>query len=240
MANCFQPFGRFFRAIIWASRNYALSSHQQLLCGEGILKDEERLRGHHVVPLGPRWTGLIIDDFFAIGAESTRTEKADSFAFLALARAREAYRLHDLAGSPEKDVEAEDHFKAAGAEVDLRDSTVRLGLCLVGAPLSKRIALSTLSLRTARMPSITPKLAARLSGNWVSVLLYRRCGSAVVDELFALGAGLEKETTPCLVPLSRKASEELVMLAVLSPFFAANVAATQACKIRLSDASIQK
>ena len=69
---------------------YALSSHEHLLKEEGILSDAQRLRGHHRVPFGPQWTGLIIDDFFALSAESIKTRKADSFAFQALAAARVA------------------------------------------------------------------------------------------------------------------------------------------------------
>ena len=219
---------------------YALSAHEKLLVDESLLHESERLLGHHRVPFGPRWTGLIIDDFFAIGAEKNTCKKADSFAFAALAQARHAYELHKLEGFPEKDIEAEDHFKAAGAEIDSRPITVRNGMCLVSAPLTKRIALSVLSLRTAALPSITPRLAARLSGNWVSVLLFRRCASAVVDDLFALGSGLERDDCPALVPLPKKVSTELSMLAALAPLLSTNVAAPFSSVVRVSDASITK
>lgn len=69
----------------------------------------------------------------------------------ALAWARDAYERHRLEGSPEKDVVAERRFKAAGAEVDSREAVVDLGLVTVSAPLAKRVGLSTLSLRAARL-----------------------------------------------------------------------------------------
>ena len=219
---------------------FALSAHESLLIEENLLAPESRLLGHVAVPFGPEWTGLIIDDFFAVGAHPIKAQKCDSFAFKALARARLAYEKHELEGSKEKDVEAMDFFKAAGAEVDSRVSTVRNGLCLVSAPFAKRFALSALSLRAASLPSITPRLAARLAGNWVSVVLYRRCISAVVDEFFALGAGLEKEESPALVPLKRSAAQELVLLSALAPLMSSNIAAEFTNTLFASDASNEK
>eukprot|EP00438_Fugacium_kawagutii_P001504 Skav202550 [mRNA] locus=scaffold2011:388236:392729:- [translate_table: standard] len=219
---------------------FALSSRERLLVDEGLLIDKERLLGHHRVPFGPRWTGLIIDDFFALGAERISTPKLNSFACRALGRARAIYDKHRLEGSPEKDVEAEDHFKAAGAEIDSRLETLRSGACYVGAPLAKRIALSTMSLRVARLPSITPKLAARLTGNWVSVLLYRRCLTSIVDETFTLGSGLERDDCPPLLPLSRRAAEEMVLLACVAPLAVANIAVDYSKHLHLSDSSIEK
>ena len=216
---------------------FALSGHGALLKDEGLLLPDEQLFGHAVVPFGPRWTGLIIDDFFAIGAHPTSSPKTTSFAFQALAKARLAYEKHKLEGSVEKDVEAADHFKAAGAEIDSRLSTVRNGMCLVAAPYAKRFALSALSLRAASLPSITPHLAARLSGNWVSVMLYRRCVSSLVDEFFGLGSGLEKEDCPALVPFPRAAAQELVLLSALVPFMTCNVAAEFSKTVYASDAS---
>ena len=52
----------------------------------------------------------------------------------------------------EKDVIAEPLSKAAGAEVDSRPCIVSAGICLVGAPLFKRLGVLLLTLRAARLP----------------------------------------------------------------------------------------
>ena len=66
----------------------------------------------------------------------------------ALAVARKAiYEADRLPGSSEKDIEASDKFKAAGAEVNATDKAIQLGLTTVGAPLAMLIALSSLSFR---------------------------------------------------------------------------------------------
>ena len=63
-------------------------------------------------------------------------------------------------------------FKAAGAEIRSCPENVRLGYIPVGAPVAKRLALSVLSLRVARLPAVNGKVLSRVAGNWVSVLQY--------------------------------------------------------------------
>ena len=110
----------------------------------------------------------MIDDYFCIGAKLLSAPPLTSFASNALAQARQAYDKRQLEGSPEKDIINANLFKAAGAAVDSRPSTVALGLTSVACPLSRRIGLSTLTLRAAALPLVTTKLASRL----FSVLLY--------------------------------------------------------------------
>eukprot|EP00438_Fugacium_kawagutii_P004405 Skav208533 [mRNA] locus=scaffold3037:172332:179238:+ [translate_table: standard] len=219
---------------------YALEAHSTLLMREGLLRREQRLQGHHPAPLTDLWEGLIIDDYFVLGACRRGLAKENTKVFAHLAMAREAYSKHKLPGSPEKDVQAEDLFKAAGAEIDSRDCVIDAGLCLVGAPLSKRLGLSLLSLRTARLPAITPKLASRLSGSWVSVLLYRRCLSSIVTDFFRLAASVADEAESKLVPLTRKAAEELVLLSCLAPLAVSDLTAETLGQVFATDASLQK
>lgn len=132
---------------------FALSSHERfLLQEEGLLPACERILGHHPVPDTDRWQALVIDDFFCISSQPVSLPKADSFAFKALARARDAYDRRKLEGSVEKDVIADTRFKAAGAEINSDPVCTSLGMVLVGAPLGKRIGLSTLSLRAGSLP----------------------------------------------------------------------------------------
>ena len=95
-------------------------------------------------------------------------------------------------------------FKAAGAECDSSPDLSSLGMCLVGAPLQKRLGLGLLSLRLASLEAISSRLASRVSGSWVSVLLFWRCISSVVEDLFALGAKFKERGEDVLMPLSRR------------------------------------
>lgn len=145
-----------------------------------------------------------------------------------------------MPGLPEKDVVAEDLFKAAGAEVDSRDEVVALGLTLVGAPLAKRLGLSLLSLRVAALEGISTNLASRLAGSWVSLLLFRRCMSSVVDEFYSIGALGSRSAENRVVPLKRSVASELAMLAALVPLACTDVSAPFVAEVFATDSSIHK
>eukprot|EP00435_Cladocopium_sp_Y103_P020515 s2882_g5.t1 len=219
---------------------FALCAHQKLLEDAGLLDPRHQVKGHCPFPVGPVYSGLVIDDFFLIGRESIGTEAHDSAAYKALAEARRVYDAEGLLGSKEKDVEASDVFKAAGAEVVSDSHAVQCGFVTVGAPRAKRLALAALSLRTAKLPGLSPQLASRLAGNWSSVLLYRRCLSSVVDGLFALGSTCLESAEGQIVPLPRKFARELVLLSVLSPLICTNAAVEYLGSLFASDASLAR
>ena len=129
-------------------------------------------------------------------------------------------------------------FKAAGAEIDSSEAVVDLGLVTVAAPLSKRIGLSTLSLSLPRLRWISNKLASRLAGNWISVVLYRRCWSSLVEKFFALSAECERHSSNAIIPLPRDCAEELVSLAAVVPLIASNITAPISTQVYASDASM--
>eukprot|EP00435_Cladocopium_sp_Y103_P038785 s1447_g10.t1 len=219
---------------------FALCAHQTLLEQDGLLVDHEQIKGHHGFPVGPVYTGLVIDDFFVISREHVKTQPLHSAASAALARARAAYDREGLLGSVEKDVDSEARFKAAGAEIISDDHAVASGLITVAAPVAKRLALSCLSLRAAALPGLSPALASRLAGNWTSVLMYRRCLSAVVDGLFALGASGDVMPTGVVVPLPRPVCRELVILSALAPLVCTNAAVEYHGEMYATDASLSK
>ena len=74
---------------------------------------EQRVQGHSMLPFSNLWQGLIIDDFFVIGACGIAQRKEDTDVFKLLIEARDVYERHRLPGSVEKDVVAEEVFKAA-------------------------------------------------------------------------------------------------------------------------------
>ena len=217
---------------------FALSAHEEVLRRGGLLRPERRLQGHAVFPTGGNYEGLIIDDYFAIGVEDFGCEPINSFASRALAEARRVYDQHAILGSTEKDIEASDHFKAAGAEIISTAEAVRKGVVSVAAPWSKRLALSVLSLRSACLPCLSSRVLSRMAGNWVSVLMYRRCFSAVVDQLFGLAADAERHGQNVLLPLPRSAAQELLILSAFAPVIMTNIAAKVSGKVFASDASL--
>ena len=220
---------------------FALDSHQTLLRQEGLLDPSKRLFGSKCIPPGRCYEGLIIDDYFCIGVEKKKTKSGSSFAATALAQARAAYEKHVLEGSPEKDVVAERKFKAGGAEIDASENTLSLGLISVGSPFAKRLALSALSLRVAKMPAISRQLAFRLSGNWVSALLYRRCLSSIVDDFFALGSkGTDPTNENEILPLERGTAQELALLASFIPVMFSNIGVKFSGTFRATDSSLTR
>jgi hypothetical protein len=118
---------------------FALQAHESVLIDGGLLNPAHRLLGHSIFPAGGCVEGLIIDDYFAIGVEEVGNLPINSFASRALAAAQQIYDHHDLPGSPEKDIDSQSTFKAAGAEVVSSQRAVKLGLSTVGAPLAKRL-----------------------------------------------------------------------------------------------------
>ena len=217
---------------------FALKAHEEVLQRGGLLESSRRLFGHALFPLQRQIEGLIIDDYFAIGCEPITTSPLNTFASKALAKARCIYEAAGLEGSVEKDIDAQNVFKAAGAEIISSASAVQRGLTLVGAPVEKRLALAALSLRAARLKFASSKLLARLAGSWTSVLLYRRCLTSSVDFFFKLGAEAEASGPNTAVPLTRKVAQELVLLSALSPVAVSNIAVKYNEKVYASDASL--
>ena len=217
---------------------FALEAHEDVLRNGGLLCDDCRLRGHHPLPLSGSWEALIIDDYFFINREPIETKPLISASFGALAQARAIYEKHGILGSDEKDIVAADSFKAAGAEVISNDFAIKKGLTLVGSPIGKRIALSSLSLRACRLPCVSSKLVARMAGNWVSSLLFRRPLSSIVEGFFALAADAEERTEDALVPFGAGVRQEVAMLAVMAPLMATNAAVTYQRNLFATDASL--
>ena len=218
---------------------FALEAHQGLLVESGLLHSSTRLENKKPLPFGSVWESLIIDDYFCISSQGKHSPAEQSIAFEKLEVARDAYEKSQLPGSVEKDIVAAELFKAASAEVDSRKEAVELGVVPVGAPLSKRCGLATLSLRLASLPAMTSSIASKLAGSWVSVLMFRRCLSSVVDELFALGVRGEDQH-PQVFPLSRKTASELVLLSILAPLAFADASAHVLDMAYATDASLKK
>lgn len=66
----------------------ALCSHQSLLEDEGLLDGSHQVQGFHCFPKGPKYSGLVIDDYFMIGREPANAPSHMRAAFAALETAR--------------------------------------------------------------------------------------------------------------------------------------------------------
>eukprot|EP00435_Cladocopium_sp_Y103_P072682 s1267_g41.t1 len=219
---------------------FALSAHGSLLEEAGLLGESSRILGGSPFPLGPVYEGLVIDDYFALAV--TRNSKDHHLTSPALAcfnRAVQHYDRSGVLGSPEKDIAGSRHFKVAGAEVNASEEAVSRGVVTISAPVQKRLSLAVLSLRVAALPVISSALATRLTGNWTSVLLYRRCLTCLLHRLYAFGS-TNDVSAPDVFEFPRKVADELVLAAVLSFVAATDATSPFLEKLFATDASINK
>ena len=128
--------------------------------------------------------GLVIDDFFSLSIEKDTEIKEGkcSQAKKRFDKAQAIYAKAGLQGSADKDVVNATTAKIAGAELDSYCKS--LGVIPLGAPASKRLALSFLSLELAKSGWSTDALHACLVGGWTSCLMFRRPLMSVFDQVY--------------------------------------------------------
>ena len=174
------------------------------------------------------WEGLVIDDYFSVSCEagSIPNHQAKSVKLLDIAEG--TYQKARVFGSDEKTVRGNEGFKVIGAEVLSNQRVRHSGLITAAAPLSKRIPVIALSLAVAEMLAIPKGLAARLAGNWVSILMFRRSACCLLSRIFVFG-NKDAASGDEVVKLDRATAEELVLSAILGLS-----AATDFCTLRCS------
>ena len=193
-----------------------------------------------MLPLGPTWQALVIDDLVNMCALPAAADPAGPSEARTLHLAAErAYDARQVEGSPAKDVLGSTLFQAIGAEVDSRAPQVSRACMPVAAPLGRRVALAVLSLRAARLPITSPRLLSRLSGAWVSCAMFRRCSMCIFHRVF----GPESRAAPGSpphepVPQPRKLAQEFCLASALLPLFASNIAVHQHSRAFATDASL--
>jgi len=224
---------------------FGISAHVGLLQSAGLLPDEGRLVTDALVRPHDVYQGLCIGDFFAIApvpaADLGRTDAPRSPAFEVFQKAKRCYASAGLQGSDAKDVIESTCGTAVGAELNSSKKLVDKGLLPVAAPAEKRLALSWISLQAARLSCTSDALHPSLVGGLVSTLCFRRCGMALLGEVFKVIPPAElKPEKPKLRPLSRKAADELVLCAVLLPLMSSNIKALFHPWVYASDASMHR
>ena len=217
---------------------YALDSHCHALQTCGLLADGETVLRGVPFPPGPLWQGLVIDDYFSISRESLGSYHKPR-ALLCLETAEICYKKEGILGSDEKTIRGADLFTVIGAEVDARKTTRDSGAIFVGAPAKKRLALAALSLKIAALPVTTKGLIARLAGNWVSVLMFRRSLGTILSKIFALGSRTTSDSSD-VVLLPRRVADEIILASVLGIIAATDVSVPYSDHLYATDASMQK
>ena len=215
---------------------YALESHAGVLRKAGLLCDQGNILQHQRFPRGPLWECLVIDDYCAISAE--KNGSADLPRSVAcLEKAEDVYKRDGIIGSDEKTVRGERLFKVSGSEINSSEGVCSQGLTTVGAPLSKRISLATLSLRVAALPCISRAMASRLSGAWVSTLMFRRSLCSLLSGIFTFGSRSSSDADEVFA-FPRKSAEEIVLASVFSLIAVSDISVPYDTKIYATDASM--
>ena len=215
---------------------FALESHHNMLRDGGLLCDDCTIYNHAPCPTGPVWEGLVIDDWFCISKESESTPTPEAASVKRLAVAERIYAENGVLGSDEKTIRGAETFKVVGAEIIADHQTRSSGLVSVAAPLAKRLPMTVLSFRVAALPVITRSLASRLAGNWVSILMYRRCLCCILSKIFALGTRGSSDGGD-VVRLPRNVADELVLSGIFSLCAASDISVPYDDWIYATDAS---
>ena len=218
---------------------YALASHTNLLRSEGLLKGASQILRHQPFPQGPWWEILVIDDYVIISREKRSCRKGDSLAEKKLAVAENIYKENQVLGSDDKTVRGETFFQAVGAEVISNERAQSAGTTAVAGHAAKRVSTSYLSLRLSALPVITRGLASRLAGQWVSLLMFRRCLTCTLDGLFALGTPSQKQANE-VVTLTRHVAEELVLVSIAGFLAVTDISVDYDKHVYATDASNQR
>ena len=217
---------------------YALSSHADLLEEASLLSKDTRIRGHCPFPTGPVYEGLVIDDYFSVALQHV-SDPSSPRSLDCFEKAIAKYAEEGVLGSPEKDIYNSNHFKVVGAEVNCSEKARSRGVVTVASPSTKRLSLVALSLRTASLPIISRGLASRLAGCWTSTLLFRRCLSSCLSEIYKLGV-LDGRPEDEILVLTRKAAEEIVLASVLAFVACSNIRVPYHKRVFATDASMKK
>lgn len=122
----------------------ATKGHRGLLEEGGLLEPGEELLSCKPFYGDKTLQGLVIDDFFCLSIEEDEKLKkgVTSTSRRRFLQAQSIYKKAELMGSSDKDVVDETKAKIAGAELDSGPYSKALGVVPLGAPSSKRLALS--------------------------------------------------------------------------------------------------
>ena len=200
----------------------ATSAHERWLQQFGLLDEQSRLIASRCLRSNSLLQGLVIDDYFAASVEDVKVDNMDSKAARCYAASQRAYSQAAL----------------LGAYVHSSSRALSRGLCTVGAPAMKRVALSFITLALCQLTGTTDSLHLCLLGGWVSFLAFRRPLVSLLAKSFQL---VDQNDLDELTPRSpRSVVNELVLLAVLMPLALSDLGAENYPRVFATDASNDK
>ena len=203
----------------------ATQAHENLLKSVGLLSDKtSRLESNRPIAGSSLVEGLVIDDYFAISVEDRALPCID--------KSQEIYSKHMILGSPHKDVKGDVRSKVIDAELNSGSHACTQGVATCGAPVAKRLSLSTTTLQLAQLSHTSDAL------QWTPNMLYRRPLMGVFfDVRKVVDASQIDGVRPRMIPLSRRVANELVIAAALAPLAVTDLGALFEEKVFATDAS---
>ena len=214
----------------------ACAAHSQLLKNTGLLSPGEELVANRPLVSSTKVQGLVIDDFFSISVDPLHSPKPMSSDDFHAAKA--AYEQEGLRGSDDKDVDASNHARVIGAEVNGGRWALQNRNITVASPAVKRYSLSWVSLLVSALPMTSDHLHLSLLGGWTSTMTFRRPFMGLLSHAFNL-VDMEQYASSSArsVALPRRVAEELTLAAVLCPLMVADVSTPLHGEVYATDAS---
>eukprot|EP00438_Fugacium_kawagutii_P005252 Skav228634 [mRNA] locus=scaffold204:32195:36586:+ [translate_table: standard] len=235
--TCWIAFGSVFQGD-HAGVDLATEAHIQLLKDHGLLEEGSRIQSHSPLPSSTEAQGLCIDDFFCVSVEDVATPPKDSVSAKRFLAAQGAYKSKRILGSPEKDVFAEETGKVIGAQLNSSARARSHGLITLGAPLQKKLSLSYVTLMICNLGYTTDSLHLCIMGAWVSMMMFRRPTMSILNAAFRFVDAQDVDASrPKVMRLSRKVTEELVLVSILMPLMVSEISAPYHPKLYATDAS---
>ena len=211
----------------------AQHTHTNLLARAGVLKEAEQVCYRKPLPRSSTLQLLCIDDLAVLQKVPRGSSVSSSKCFRGdrelLEKAGKAYVAAGLRTSAKKAVRDADSATILGAELDGRRG-------VISAPRLRIVTLSRLTLQLVRIGWATKNLMEVIIGSWIFVLLFRRPLLALFNDVFHEGAGCKSRHE--VFKLSSGALQELMLVALWSPFAFTNLRAHPLDQIFCSDASL--
>ena len=227
--------------------DYAQVGHCNVLRAGGAMLSEHLIAYRDPWPRGPTAEGVMVDDHVVTqvvprgasrAAALRRVESGPRSAKFGdetvLQRSSSAYAGARLAPKPSKSVRFAAQVEVWGAHVDGRRGAVRSKLDVHWRALALTLDLLALGRASVEMWRAAVSL-------WVHVLLFRRCGLALLQNVFQFtdskGRSHRDSDPRDVLPIHGRAASELLSLIVLSPLFETDLRARWSSELVCTDAS---